>query len=228
MIKAVVFDLDDTLISEREYIKSGFNTVCRKISSDYNLDYKTINKLINDLFNEDHKEVFNRLLDLLYIEYDLLYIKELVDLYRNHLPDITLYEDARYILNYLLNKGYKLGIITDGYAVAQRQKLKALDIENIFDCIIVTDELGREYWKPHEKSYRIMKEKLNVEFNEMMYVGDNINKDFVTANKLGIITIMINKYDNIYYNRTKDNYEYEAFYKMENLKELKKFIEGEF
>ena len=221
MIKAVVFDLDDTLISEREYIKSGFNTVCRKISSDYNLDYKTINKLINDLFNEDHKEVFNRLLDLLNIEYELSYVKELVNLYRNHLPDITLYEDASYILNYLLNEGYKLGIITDGYAVAQRQKLKALDIENIFDCIIVTDELGREYWKPHKKSYQIMKEKLNVEFDEMMYVGDNINKDFVTANKLFIKTVFILRNNGIYFQKANEIDDgYYALFKINSLNNI--------
>lgn len=219
MIKAVVFDLDDTLISEREYIKSGFNTVCRKISSDYNLDYKSINKLINDLFKEDHKEVFNRLLDLLNVEYDFLYIKELVDLYRNHLPDITLYEDARYILNYLSIKGYKLGIITDGYAVAQRQKLRALNIENIFDCIIVTDELGREYWKPHEKSYKIMKEKLNVEFDEMIYVGDNINKDFIMANELGILSIQVKRDDGIYCYLDLD-YRYKAKYIINSLQDL--------
>ena len=49
MIKAVIFDLDDTLISESEYIKSGFESVSKEISNKYNLDYKDVVKKTNDL-----------------------------------------------------------------------------------------------------------------------------------------------------------------------------------
>ena len=52
MIKAVVFDLDDTLISEREYIRSGFRVVSKYFSNRYDLDESEVYKIMNELFEE--------------------------------------------------------------------------------------------------------------------------------------------------------------------------------
>ena len=224
MIKAVIFDLDDTLISEKEYIRSGFKVVSDKIGSDFNLDAKYIYEIIYSEFEVDSKNVFNRTLDKLEVEYEIEYIKELINTYRNHMPNIKLYDDAKYIIEKLYSKGIKLGIITDGYAVTQRNKLNVLNIEKYFEHIIVTDELGREYWKPHKKSYELMKLKLNLDYEEMIYVGDNISKDFVTANKLGMHTVMINREDGVYSNLKFEN-EYKAKIEVMDLKDISRVID---
>lgn len=200
MIKAVVFDLDDTLISEIEYIKSGFKAVASKISKEHELDEFYVYETMDRLFEESSKNVFNRLLDNLEIDYDIEYIKYLIRIYRNHMPSIKLYDDAKELLDYLKNSEIKLGIITDGYQVTQRNKLKVLNIDEYFECIVITDELGREYWKPHRKPYDIVKKTLGLQYEEIVYVGDNINKDFITANKLGINTVMINRLEGVYSN----------------------------
>ena len=223
MVKAVVFDLDDTLISEKEYIKSGFSVVASKISIEHDLNTDTVYESMISLFNEDAKNVFNRLLDKFNINYNMEYIKALIHEYRNHIPKIQLYEDGKEILEYLYNNGFKLGIITDGYKITQRNKLDVLNIDKYFDCIVVTDELGREFWKPHRKAYDMVKEKLNVDYEEMIYIGDNVKKDFVTANELGIKTILINRNEGIY-----SNIEIEEKYKAKNeiksLKELRDLL----
>ena len=223
MIKAVIFDLDDTLISEKEYIRSGFKVVSDKISSDFNLNSKHVYEIIYSEFEVNPKNVFNRTLDKLEIEYETEYIKELINTYRNHIPNIKLYDDAEYIIKDLYNKGIKLGIITDGYAVTQRNKLRVLDIEKYFEHIIITDDLGREYWKPHKKSYEIMKELLNLEYENIVYIGDNKSKDFVTANKLGMQTIYINRKDSIY-SRIQIDDQYLAKLEVASLCDLKKYI----
>lgn len=223
MIKAVVFDLDDTLISEKEYIKSGFKVISQKISKEYNLDNQYVYRLLIDLFNENAKNVFNRLLDKLNIKYNDEYIKELIHEYRGHMPQISLYEDAKEILAYLYNTDLKLGIITDGYAITQRNKLKVLDIEKNFDYVVITDELGREFWKPHRKPYDIVKEQLGLEYEEMVYVGDNITKDFITANKLGMTTICIVRGEGLYCNLQKEE-GYRAKYKINSLNEIKRLL----
>lgn len=223
MIKAIVFDLDDTLISEREYIRSGFKVISQKIAKEYELGTQEVYRLITDLFNENTKNVFNRLLDKLNIKYNDEYIKELIHEYRSHIPQISLYEDAKDILEYLYSTDLKIGIITDGYAITQRNKLNVLDIEKNFDCIVVTDELGKDFWKPHQKPYEIMKEKLGVEYKNMVYVGDNISKDFVTANKLGMNTIFINREDGIY-SGIKVDEKYLAKFEVASLLELKKIF----
>lgn len=223
MIKAVIFDLDDTLISEKEYVRSGFRQVAINISDEYKLDMNEVYKLLLDIFEEDSKNVFNRALNKLNISYEIEYIKKLIDIYRGHKPDIKLYDDAKYILDILYKKGIKLGIITDGYKITQRKKLEALNIDNYFECIVVTDELGREFWKPHSKSYEIMKNKLKLDYDEMVYVGDNLSKDFVTANKLGMKTVFINRIEGVY-SRIEMDDEYLANSEVSNLKELENLI----
>jgi putative hydrolase of the HAD superfamily len=118
-------------------------------------------------------------------------ILDLVKEYRGHFPDIKFYEDVLTCLSELKGLGIKVGIITDGYAIAQRQKLKAVQADKYFDEIIVTDELGRDYWKPHPKAFELMKEKFKVNFDEMIYVGDNPEKDFYISRTYPIKTVRI-------------------------------------
>ena len=205
MIKAVVFDLDDTLISEKQYIRSGFKVISNKLSEEYKLDSEKIFNKMLELFDESSKEVFNRLLDYFSIKYDQDYILNLINIYRCHSPEIEFYEDVIPTITELRNKGYKLGIITDGYKETQLRKIEVLKCRELFDEIIITDELGREFWKPHEKSYKLMAEKLDVKLEDMIYVGDNVEKDFVTANILGLKTIKVCRENMIYRNNTIDD-----------------------
>lgn len=68
---------------------------------------------------------------------------------------------------------------------------KILDRLHYFDEVIITEELGRKYWKPHPKAFEIMREKLDVEFNEMVYIGDNPEKDFYIGKKYPITTVRV-------------------------------------
>jgi len=198
MVKAVIFDLDDTLISEKNYIESGYLHISTLLSNRMNKDQQELNQILHELFNETPKNVFNRLFDKLEVIYTNNNIIELVEEYRTHLPTIHFFDDVIPCLEDLKKNRIKTGTITDGFANSQRQKLKAVKAIDYFDEIIITDELGREYWKPHPKAFEIMKEALNVEFSDMVYVGDNISKDFVTPNRLGMKTVCIYREKRIY------------------------------
>ena len=223
MIKAVIFDLDDTLISEHEYIRSGFKVVAKVLSEKYKLSQEDVFLQLMNLFQESPKNVFNRILDFYHIDYTTEEIKELIAVYRHHLPNISLYEDAKFILNELSEKSLKLGVITDGYQVTQRNKLLSLGIDAYFDSIIVTDELGREFWKPHARPYELIKAQLGVEFNEIIYIGDNVSKDFITAKKLGMYTVQVEREEGIYA-QLKVDQEYLALEKITSLLELTEII----
>lgn len=191
MVKVVVFDLDDTLISEKEYIRSGYLHVAGIIEDRFAMDKKQVFDELMSLFNVSPLNVFNRLYVKYQIEYSKEMILDLVKEYRGHFPDIQFYDDVLPCLSELRRSGIKVGIITDGYAIAQRQKLKAIQADEYFDEIIVTDELGREYWKPHPKAFELMKEKFRVNFDEMIYVGDNPEKDFYISKTYPIKTVRI-------------------------------------
>ena len=198
MVKAVIFDLDDTLISEQQYIESGYSHIATILSEKFQKDEKTIFTELMDLFNENPTNVFNRLLSGNGIDYSQEMIINLVQEYRNHMPNIKFYDDVFPCLEMLKEKGIKVGIITDGYANSQRKKLNALNAHYYFEEIIITDELGREFWKPHPKAFELMKNKFNVEFDEMIYVGDNPEKDFYISEIYPIITVRIQRGSSVY------------------------------
>ena len=223
MIKAIVFDLDDTLISERDYIKSGFKYVSKIISDRYKLDNNEVYEVMRELFKESSKNVFNRVLDNFNIKYKKEEVLYLVKEYREHKPNIEFYKDVIPTINKLRNNGYKLGIITDGYKETQNKKIDVLNCKTLFDEIIITDELGKEYWKPHERSYKLMSKKLNVDLSEMVYIGDNEAKDFVIANKLGIKTFKIIR-NNAIYTRSEVEKEFLAEKNIKNLLQLFAYI----
>lgn len=193
MVKAVIFDLDDTLISERQYIESGYHHIAKLLSGRLNINEEEIYQYLVKLLSESSKNVFNRLFNMLEIAYTKDTIMQLVEEYRNHLPNIQFFDDVFPSLEVLKQRDIKLGIITDGYANAQRQKLNTIGAYDYFDEIIITDELGRDYWKPHPISFETIRERLNVEFNEMIYVGDNPEKDFYISRIYPIKTIRIHR-----------------------------------
>lgn len=203
MVKAVVFDLDDTLISEKEYIKSGYRHIAGIIEDRFVMDKNQVFDDLLRLFKVSPLNVFNRLFDKYQIEYSNEMILDLVKEYREHFPDIQFYNDVIPCLSELKRLGLKVGIVTDGYAIAQRQKLKAVQADKYFDEIIVTDELGRDYWKPHPRAFEIIREKFKVNFDEMVYIGDNPEKDFHISRTYPIKTVRVLR-DGVYKN--KDNY----------------------
>ena len=64
MVKAVIFDLDDTLISERQYIESGYRHISKVLSKKLNKNEDELYQLLLNLLDESPKNVFNRLLGL--------------------------------------------------------------------------------------------------------------------------------------------------------------------
>ena len=98
-------------------------------------------------------------------------------------------------------KGIKLGIITDGRPLGQRNKISALGLEELVDEIIITDEIGgAEFRKPNDISFRIMQRKLKVPFEKTVYVGDNPQKDFHAPRQLGMQSVWFENKDGLYSN----------------------------
>ncbi len=191
-LKAVIFDLDDTLYGEKEYVKSGYKAVADILPE--------IEDAASKLWKafEEKKSAIDELLLSEGIYSDELKQKCL-EVYRHHQPNIHLYDGVAEMLTQLRKQGILLGIITDGRPEGQRSKIKGLDLERYVDYIIVTDELGGiEYRKPHKKAFVLMKEQLGVEYSEMCYVGDNIRKDFIAPEKLGMKSIWFRNTDGLY------------------------------
>lgn len=191
-LKAVIFDLDDTLYSEKEYVRSGYQKVAAVLQEVENAAEK-----LWELF-EAKVPAIDELLKQENIQSEEVK-QACLHAYRYQNPDIYLYEGVAEMLKEFREKGLKLGIITDGRPEGQRAKLQVLGLEKMVDHIIVTDEFGGpEYRKPNPIAFQTMKEKLEVEYREMCYVGDNIKKDFIAPEKLDMKTIWFRNQDGIY------------------------------
>lgn len=189
MIKAIIFDLDDTLYEEKTYVLDGFKKVSKYLMYKYNLEEENLyNEMIKILGEDGRGSVFDKICYKYGLEQN---IEELVEIYRENKPKINLYDDAQEILKWARSNEYKIGIITDGMSKMQWNKIKSLGMESIIDEIVVSDDLGRENWKPSIKPYLKILEKLKIKPNNAIYVGDNPNKDFIGAKKIGVKTIRI-------------------------------------
>ena len=149
MITTVVFDLDDTLYDEIEYCKGGFKAVAEFISKMPGAP--TAENIFNALWEQfasgNRRKTFDSVLDELGISYDDKFIEELINVYRSHTPNLRLPQDSRDVLTELRAK-YTLALITDGFLPGQKLKVQSLGIEKFFNCIVYTEKLGREFWKP--------------------------------------------------------------------------------
>lgn len=206
--KYFIFDLDDTLVYEIDYLKSAYSEIALSIAD-------------SDLFArmmewyESGKDVFQILNEKYGIKKDIL-----LQQYRMHTPSLTLNEGVRDVLKEIKKNGHFLGLITDGRIVTQRNKLKALGIENLFDKIIISEEIGSS--KPSKSNFEAF---LNADIDEYFYIGDNVSKDFVTPNYLGWTSIcLLDQGTNIH----KQNFNLSASYlpkiKIKSISQLSQYI----
>lgn len=188
-IKGVIFDLDDTLYSEKDYVSSGYKAIAKYLG---NKSYE--NKLWQYFL--DGKQAIDELLAEIGARDK---IQECLDIYREHMPEIALYDGVLDMISGLRAKGIKVGIITDGRVNGQTNKLKALGLYEMVDDVIITDELGGvQFRKPCDIAFRIMQNRWRIPFEQLIYVGDNINKDFQAPKQLGMRWLYFDNQEGLY------------------------------
>lgn len=188
-VDVVLFDMDDTLYSEKDYVKSGFDEIAKAYPS-----VKDFSRRLWNAFLERKPAI-----DYVLKQEGLLKEKEnCLLIYRNQRPAISLYPGV-YDMLLRIGKRKKLGIITDGRVEGQKAKIEALSLEKIFDRIIITDELGGiDFRKPNTKAFVLMKEHFGSDYSKMCYIGDNLEKDGMAPEQLGIEFIHFQNKEGLY------------------------------
>ncbi len=188
-----MFDLDDTLFKEIDFVKSGFKACAKYMNMNFGIKRQEFYEILIEILEKEGRgKIFDNALQR-YNRYSKQVIQELVDVYRSHKPKIRPYSDVAPTLRFLKKNGCKLAIITDGLASVQRNKVASLGIGNLFNTVIYSDDFGDKYWKPHRFPYKRAIEYLGINTKEAVYVGDNPHKDFFGANTMGITTIRLLK-----------------------------------
>jgi putative hydrolase of the HAD superfamily len=188
--RAIVFDLDDTLYPEREYVLSGFRAVAHWAAAHLAIPFEVGYAELKLLFEQGVRgDTFNRWLAMHQLPPDH-WVPQLVRSYREHTPVLAPFSGVPELLGSLCQR-YRLGLLSDGYLAVQQRKLAALGLERHFDAIVFSDEWGRAAWKPSVKPFQELLECLQLNAFSALYVADNPLKDFLGARQVGMFTIRI-------------------------------------
>jgi putative hydrolase of the HAD superfamily len=166
----IVFDLDDTLYDEIDFVKSGF----REISA-YLQDDKYYNFMIDEFYKNGSGKVFNKLIEIFNLDISL---QKLVEIYRFHKPNINLSQDSIKLLEFAQN--YKTALISDGHYITQKNKFDSLGLDEFINYTVFTDFHHTK--KPELKPFEMVMKKYPNE--SYIYISDNPKKDFIAPNKL--------------------------------------------
>lgn len=193
MAKAVLFDLDDTLYPERQFVDGGFRAVARFIAERYG---GSEGELVGRLWELHASDGRGRLFDTLLHEAGIAPDPELVLacvlVYRTHPPRLEAFPGAIDMLDALRDAGVQTGVVSDGESAVQRRKLAALrDVFERLDAVVMTDELGPGFAKPSPVAFRVACRLLHVPAPQTVYVGNDPRKDFRGAREAGLITIRV-------------------------------------
>lgn len=222
-MKVVCFDLDDTLCKEIDYLKSAYQEIASYAAQQCtgtNVPVQVLGVKAYEAMLEayqDGKNAFEALNAFLGLEVP---VADMLQMYREHKPEIVLDEYSVETLNSLKTEGCVFGLITDGRSVQQRNKILALDLQRWFDLkdIVISEEFGSE--KPCQDNYAYFMDRYpSASFT---YVGDNPKKDFFGANALGWDTVcLLDDGRNIHKQEfEKYNEEYQPKYKISKISEL--------
>lgn len=192
----LVFDLDDTLYRERDYVRSGIAAV--DIWVQWRLGAYGFDATATRLWNAGRRaKLFDMALAELGVAADPATIAAMVAIYRDHLPRIRLAPDALAFLD--SDHGFGLALVTDGFGAAQRRKVAALGLSHYaFDPIVYTDDWGPAFWKPHRRAFDAVEAAHREGSNRFVYVADNPTKDFLAPRALGWGTVQIDRADAVH------------------------------
>ena len=185
----LVLDLDDTLYEEQSFVLSGFRHVAEWLSKQTSISEKLLlDSLVKELADNGRGKVFDEILKDLKI-FSSENLSECIRIYRGHTPVITLFPGANKVLERYSTM--PLYLVTDGDPSVQNSKIDALNIRNRFKKIYTTGSLGEEWKKPSLKAFSEIAKIEDVTMSELVYVGDDPNKDFVQLNSIGAQTIRV-------------------------------------
>lgn len=200
MPSVIVLDLDDTLYLERDYALSGFRAVGRWLRDRHGV-MGFADRAAEQFAVGNHTHVFDATLHMLGITPSAELIAQLIGVYRRHRPQIGLLDDAERLFD-RRPAGCSWALLTDGFLVAQRNKIRALGLRRRpIQPIVCTDIWGAPFWKPHRRGFELIVDTLACPAARFIYVADNPAKDFIAPRALGWATVQIRRDDGIHCHR---------------------------
>ncbi|MGV8172501.1 MAG: HAD family hydrolase [Candidatus Woesearchaeota archaeon] len=218
MFKAIIFDLDDTLIDFKKRKKVVIEASIKAmidagLKEDLNELTAEFNKFYWDTGIEDQK-IFEKFLIKKYNDIDYRILAHAIIAYRRaNNPLLKPYPHVMDVLNTLKKKGIKLALLSDAPKLNAYNRLVEVGMDTMFDIIVTADDVGAI--KPSPLGFNKILEELDVKASECLMVGDNPKRDVIGAKATGI-KMCLAKYS--------CDEDIETDYSINNIKELLEIV----
>jgi putative hydrolase of the HAD superfamily len=194
--RCVVFDIDDTLYLERDYVRSGFEAVDVWVAREFGIR-GFLDAAWAQFLAGRRGDVFDVVLREHGVEPSEDVVRGMVECYRTHQPRIELLRDAAALIEQLRGR-VRLAAVTDGPLESQRAKVEALDVHAWADLVVLTMELGPGFGKPHPRAFEVVEERLGTHGSDNVYLADNPGKDFVAPHAMGWRTVRVRRPESLH------------------------------
>jgi putative hydrolase of the HAD superfamily len=192
MIKAVIFDLDNTLLDfmkMKEYAVKA--AIAGMIEAGLDIDPDESYKTIIGIYEKEgweNQQVFNKFLNKTIGEVNNKYLAAGIVAYRRaREANLLLYPNVNHTLVELIKMSVKLAVVSDAPSREAWMRIYYLNLHHHFDVVLTFDDTNAR--KPSPIPFEMALSQLNINHEEALMVGDWPERDVVGANKLGIRTI---------------------------------------
>jgi len=201
-LKTIIFDLDDTLFDRNKAQQEIVYVMMRKLPQVFKgLDKEMV---VDAFYMSDEigmREYYaggssdsirigrsKAFLDLLGL--NETFAERITSIYVNSYPALKVPIDGAESVLRILDDDFQLGLISNGFPDVQYKKLRSLGIRNMFDCILLSEEIGIR--KPNPRIFWRATRLLSKEPDECMYIGDSYSADVIGAKKAGMLACWFN------------------------------------
>ena len=220
MIKAVIFDLDNTLLDfmtmKKEAVMSAISSMKE---AGLDIDVDTSYKEIMDIYEIDGWEnqlVFDKFLKNKLGYIDNKYLAAGIVAYRRAKEaNLKAYPNVKRTLNHLLDNNIKLAIVSDAPSREAWMRIYYLGLHHFFETVITFNDSGER--KPSPAPFKLALERLNLSKDEVLMVGDWPERDMVGASRVGIKTIFAKYGDAFGVEKSGANWDIEDIYEVVNI-----------
>ncbi|MCL4511624.1 MAG: TIGR02253 family HAD-type hydrolase [Bacteroidetes bacterium] len=192
MIKAVIFDLDNTLVDFMKMKGEAIDAAIRAmIDAGLELSYDEVKQRIDAIYKEkgiEFQYVFDSLLADIFDKVNHKILSAGVVAYRRAREAALVPYPHVYITLYeLLKMGMKLAVISDAPSKEAWLRLTYLNMHHIFDVVITFDDTNER--KPHPAPFILALNRLDIKPQEALMVGDWAERDIIGAKQVGMKTV---------------------------------------
>lgn len=186
-MRAIIFDLDDTLYRERRWVVSGFAAVARHLAVAKRLDRREVFRVLVGAVRAGRRHVA---LQQMCQRFDLPVelVPGLVALIRSHRPRLSLSQVTARVLGEL-RQTWRLGVLTNGPPAVQARKAQALGIQGRVDAVVYAGHYG--IGKPDPRPFLAVAAQIGADPARCVFVGDDLRCDIQGARNVGMRTVRV-------------------------------------